>query len=89
MPETPLTFRYMRFWIETGAQKANMPLSNETIQALDALDRALDESPQVTLRLEPGQMVWCNNHVLAHNRNKYEDLAGFPKRHMCRIWIKF
>ncbi len=54
---------------------------------LDALDAAIDRSPTVTLRLEPGQMVFLNNKTLLHNRKAFIDAPDVPKRHMVRVWL--
>ena len=82
-----LSFRYMRFWIEKGHREAKMDLTQADVEALDVLDGLL-ESPQfaVRFRLEAGDQLWVNNHIVAHNRTEYEEDPERP-RHFVRMWI--
>ena len=82
-----LSFRYMRYWIEKGHREAKMDLTQADIEALDVLDGLL-ESPQfaVRFRLEAGDQLWVNNHIVAHNRTEYEEDPERP-RHFVRMWI--
>ena len=82
-----LSFRYMRYWIDKGHQEAKVDLAREDINALDTLD-ALLESPQLAARfkLEAGDQLWVNNHIVAHNRTEYEHDSQKP-RHLVRMWI--
>ena len=85
-----LTFRYMRFWIEAGHRKTGVEISKQLEEAMNALDNLLehDESvPRIRLRLRPGQVVFLNNHKIAHHRTAYQDPPGLPPRHMIRIWL--
>ncbi len=82
-----LSFRYMRYWIEQGHREANLSLGKAELAALDALDELL-QLPQfaVKFKLEAGDQVWVNNHVVAHNRTEYEEDPQRP-RHLVRMWI--
>ena len=82
-----LSFRYMRYWIERGHREAQMDLTDADRDALDVLDSLL-ESPQfaVRFRLETGDQLWINNHIVAHNRTEYEETPDQP-RHFVRMWI--
>ena len=82
-----LSFRYMRYWLEKGHREAKMDLTQADIEALDVLDGLL-ESPQfaVRFRLEAGDQLWVNNHIVAHNRTEYEEDPERP-RHFVRMWI--
>ena len=86
-----LSFRYMRYWIETGHRKAGIPLRSEKTEALDYLDSLLENPEQVVeFSLSPGDILLINNHTVAHNRRDYEDYEDLSKhRHMVRIWLKF
>lgn len=42
-PTGQFTFRYMRYWIETGHRRAEVPLTAKQLTALDALDSALEQ----------------------------------------------
>ena len=82
-----LSFRYMRYWIEKGHREAKMDLNQSDIDALDVLDGLLG-SPQFAVRfkLEAGDQLWVNNHIVAHNRTEYEEDPERP-RHFVRMWI--
>jgi hypothetical protein len=81
-------FRYMRFWIERGHQRAGVPLSHAQIAALDALDSLLeDTSLQFGFRLEARQMLFLDNTRVAHDRDSYQDTPAQP-RHLQRLWLQ-
>jgi len=82
-----LSFRYMRFWIEKGHQEAKTDLEQTDLSALDTLDGLL-ESPQLAgrFKLNAGDQLWANNHIVAHNRTEYEEDPQRP-RHFVRMWI--
>ncbi len=83
-----LTFRYMRYWIETGHKRAGLPLEPECVEAMNQLDAVLGSERQVVrFRLQAGDMLWVNNHIIAHNRTGYEDDPQRPRR-LLRMWIK-
>ena len=84
---TGLSFRYMRYWIEKGHQEAKLDLTQTDVDALGILDGLL-ESPQFAVRfkLETGDHLWINNHIVAHNRTQYEEDPQRP-RHFVRMWI--
>ena len=85
-----LLFRYLRYWIEAGHQKANEPLSAEQVHALDALDRVLARPElRVEFALEAGQMFFINNRWILHNRTAFEDdPAPERQRHYVRLWLQ-
>lgn len=81
------TLRYMRHWIETGHARLNKPLALEDLQAFDRLDATLnDPCFRHDLRLEPGDLLFCDNHKVAHDREAYQDDPGAP-RLMVRLWL--
>ena len=82
-----VSFRYMRYWIEKGHQEADLALCDEELAALDTLDMLLS-LPQfaVQFKLEAGDQVWVNNHMVAHNRTGYEEDPQEP-RHLVRMWL--
>lgn len=86
-----LTFRYMRYWIERGHRKAEVPLSSAQITAFDQLDRSLND-PQFVLKfqLSVGEILWVNNRTIAHNRTAYEDHSDpQQQRLMLRMWLQW
>ncbi len=85
-----LLFRYLRYWIEAGHQKANQPLSAEQVHALDTLDGVLARPElRVEFALQPGQMFFINNRWILHNRTAFEDdPAPERQRHYVRLWLQ-
>jgi hypothetical protein len=82
------TFRYMRYWIEQGQERAGLPLSAEQISALDTLDDLLSAPEHVVqFRLERGDMLFIDNRIVAHNRLAYRDAPGTHRR-LQRMWIE-
>eukprot|EP01025_Chloroclados_australasicus_P008327 TRINITY_DN1291_c0_g1_i12.p1 TRINITY_DN1291_c0_g1~~TRINITY_DN1291_c0_g1_i12.p1 ORF type:complete len:1337 (-),score=114.99 TRINITY_DN1291_c0_g1_i12:1253-5017(-) len=82
-----LTFRYMRPWIESGHHKADQQINPFLKSAMDHLDKALQKECFFHRRLEPGEVVFCNNHTVAHARDAFKDVTGKPGRLMIRAWI--
>ena len=83
-----ISFRYMRYWIEKGHARAELDLPSEQVDVLDRLDELL-ESPRlaVQFKLDAGEQLWVNNHVVAHNRTEFVDDPRSP-RHFVRMWIE-
>ncbi len=88
--ERGLTYRYLRYWIESGHEKIGQPLSVAQRQALDALDEvANDPSLRVEFALEPGDLFFINNRWILHNRTAFEDHAEpEQRRHLVRLWLR-
>jgi len=87
-PERGRTFRYMRYWIETGHERAGCPLTARQLGALNVLDEMLT-SPEnlVGLSLQRGDQLWLNNRTVAHGRERYADSPG-NRRQFQRIWVE-
>ena len=83
-----MRFRYMRYWINTGHIKAEMKVPVLLQIAMDLLDDQLDQCRSFDRQLEPGEMIFVNNSILAHNRTKFKDLPNVLKRHQVRAWIQ-
>ena len=83
-----LIYRYLRYWIETGHQKAAEPLSADQVQALDRLDEVLARPDlRVEFGLTPGQMFFINNRWILHNRTAFQDHdQAAERRHYVRLW---
>lgn len=87
-PTGQFTFRYMRYWIETGHRRAEVPLIPKQLAALDALDSALEHHNHIhTFRMAQGDQLWINNRCIAHDRRAYAEAPDQP-RHMVRMWVK-
>jgi alpha-ketoglutarate-dependent taurine dioxygenase len=84
-----LVYRYLRYWIEAGHERAGVPLTAAQSAALDALDGILNEPGlRVEFFLHGGEMFFINNRWLLHNRTAFDD---FPepehRRHLVRLWL--
>jgi alpha-ketoglutarate-dependent taurine dioxygenase len=85
-----LLFRYLRYWIEVGHEKAGQPLTPAQARALDTLDEVLaDPFLRAEFALKPGDMFFINNRWILHNRTGFED-APEPerRRHLVRLWLR-
>jgi alpha-ketoglutarate-dependent taurine dioxygenase len=85
-----LTYRYLRFWIESGHEKIGQPLSAVQRKALDTLDEVLnDPALRVEFALAPGDVYFINNRWILHNRTAFEDHAEPERRrHLVRLWLR-
>jgi alpha-ketoglutarate-dependent taurine dioxygenase len=86
---TELTYRYLRYWIHSGHDKAGEPLTPAQARALEALEAVLAR-PEFRLEfpLRPGQMLFTNNRWLLHNRTAFQDYSEPErKRHLVRLWL--
>lgn len=82
-----IEFRYMRYWIEKGHNRAGLPLDKNTISALDALDAFLTAPNNVvSFQMEKGDIMWLNNRTIAHNRTAYTDTPDNIRK-LQRMWI--
>ena len=87
-PDRGLICRYMRFWIEKGYEKAEVAIPEGLPEALDTLDRYLEEEDSVAnFRLQRGEMLWVDNCTTLHDRTEYEDNPEAP-RLLLRQWVK-
>lgn len=85
-----LKFKYQRELIETGHEKANQPLNEKQIEAINLLEEILRDSNQmVTYDLQSGDMMFSNNRWLIHDRTSFEDYDDKNlKRLLVRTWIR-
>jgi alpha-ketoglutarate-dependent taurine dioxygenase len=85
-----LVYRYLRYWIESGHEKAGEPLSAARRTALDVLDAVLNEPGlRQEFDLVPGDMYFINNRWILHNRTAFEDHPEpEQRRHLVRLWLR-
>ena len=85
-----LKFKYQKELIETGHEKANQPLNEKQIQAINFLEQILrDSSQMITFELKKGDMMFSNNGWLIHDRTPFEDHDDEQlKRFLIRTWIR-
>jgi alpha-ketoglutarate-dependent taurine dioxygenase len=84
-----LTMRYLRYYIEVGHERAEVALNEEQTRALAVVEGLLQRPEfRVEFALEPGQMLFTNNHWILHNRTAFEDFADPElRRHYVRLWL--
>jgi alpha-ketoglutarate-dependent taurine dioxygenase len=85
-----LTYRYLRYWIESGHDRIGQPLTAAQRRALDVLDEVLSR-PQlrVEFELRPGDLFFINNRWILHNRTAFEDhTEPEERRHLVRLWLR-
>jgi alpha-ketoglutarate-dependent taurine dioxygenase len=85
-----LLFRYLRYWIEAGHQKAGVPLTAQQVRAMDALDGVFRRPAlRAEFDLRPGDLYFLNNRWLLHNRTAFEDHPEPERRrHLVRLWLR-
>jgi hypothetical protein len=84
--EGGVTFRYMRYWIESALEKLKEPTPAGLTELLDSIDSYFaEESHAMCFLLDRGDMLFVNNHFLCHNRTAFVD--GDVPRVYVRAWI--
>jgi hypothetical protein len=85
-----LSARYYDDYIHSGYALMRTELDDEGTAALAAMQETID-SPEVCFefRLEPGQILFCNNHLVAHGRSAFTDKGATPRgRLLLRFWLR-
>jgi len=85
-----LSCRYLRQYIELGAEQMGQPLSAVEREAFDCFD-ALMAEPQrrLDMMLEPGDLQFANNYAVLHSRTAFEDHTDeTTRRRLLRLWLK-
>lgn len=85
-----LAHRYLRQYIELGAEVMGRPLSGVEIEALDRFDAiAADPDLRLDMLLQPGDLQWANNYTILHSRTGFEDFEEPERRRKkLRLWLK-
>ena len=85
-----LNIVYQRQYIDSAQRFANaMRLTSDHVKALNLFDE-LANNPVLNLSvmLEPGDMLFVHNHSLLHDRMGFEDwLEPERSRHLLRLWL--
>ena len=84
-----ITFRYMRFWIESAHSKTGKELPNKLKEAMNEIDRFFNTAENILqFQLNAGDMLYINNRFLCHNRTAFEDSPDLNiRRKLVRTWI--
>jgi hypothetical protein len=85
-----LSCGYVRQPIKTARLKTGVPFTDAEREALDAFDEAASRPENTfSVMLEPGDVQFCNNHLVLHSRTEYQDWPEPGReRHMLRLWLK-
>ncbi len=95
-------YRHLRTYMESAHTRANKPLSDVQIRALDALDATLGMSRfQLIYRLNKGEILIANDSQIMHDRRSFVDgvdtitfeeykqnKPGNLKRTLLRTWVR-
>lgn len=84
-----ITFRYMRFWIESAHSKTGKDLPKKLKEAMDEIDLFFNNKKNILkFKLNAGEMLYINNRFLCHNRTAFEDRPDINmQRKLVRTWI--
>ena len=85
-----LTVMYQRQYIESAQRFDDAPrLTARHREALDLFDElANDPRLNISMRPEPGDMQFVNNHALLHDRTAFDDWDDPDRRrHLLRLWL--
>ena len=82
------TSHYSRTYVEALEHVASAPKVSEIQwKAMDMLAELADECA-LSMRLDPGDIQFLNNHVIYHSRGHYQDNPGKDMvRSLTRIWL--
>jgi hypothetical protein len=61
-------------------------LTTKQLEALEAIE-TIAQANQLSLEVQPGDLVFINNHALMHSRETFQDDESRP-RHLVRMWLK-
>lgn len=81
---------YLRVLLDRAYALPELPdLTPTQLEALSFLEElAQDPTLHVTFRLEAGEMLFLNNWVTFHRRDKFEDTPEPElRRHLLRVWL--
>ena len=87
---TELLFRYLRYWIEVGHEKAGQPLSAEQIRALNVLDECAAQSGVARrVRFAAGADVLHQQPLALAQPHGFRGPCGAGcRRHLLRLWLR-
>lgn len=85
-----LACRYLRYYIELGHDRKNVPLSQVQVDALNIFDEISHAADlRLDMMLEPGDIQFCNNYCVMHSRSSFEDYDEVEKRRkLLRLWLQ-
>jgi hypothetical protein len=85
-----LSVRYYDDYIRNGYKLMDAEMDEETSSALEAM-QAIIEMPENRLefRLQPGQILYGHNQLVAHGRTEFRDPGNDDsRRHLLLFWLR-
>ena len=85
-----MSVRYLRQYLELGADMMNRPLSEVEREAMDAFDKIMHEPDMpIDMMMQPGDLQLVNNYTVMHSRTSFEDHDDLAlRRRKLRLWLK-
>ena len=85
-----MSVRYLRQYLELGADMMNRPLSSVEHEAMDVFDQIMHEPDmRIDMMMQPGDLQLVNNYTVMHSRNSFEDHDDLAlRRRKLRLWLK-
>ena len=85
-----MSVRYLRQYLELGADMMNRPMSPVELEAMDVFDQIMHEPDmRVDMMMQPGDLQLVNNYTVMHSRTSFEDHDDLAlRRRKLRLWLK-
>ena len=69
-----MTVRYLRQYLELGADMMGRPMSEVELEAMDLFDQIMHEPDmRIDMMMQPGDLQLVNNYTVMHSRTSFED----------------
>ena len=88
--EGKMSVRYLRQYLELGADMMNRPMSPVELEAMDVFDQIMHEPDmRIDMMMQPGDLQLVNNYTVMHSRTSFEDHDDLAlRRRKLRLWLK-
>ena len=85
-----MSVRYLRQYLELGADMMGRPLTPVEHEAMDVFDQIMHEPDmRVDMMMQPGDLQLVNNYSVMHSRTSFEDHDDLRlRRRKLRLWLK-
>ena len=85
-----MTVRYLRQYLELGADIMGRPMSEVELEAMDVFDQIMHEPDmRIDMMMQPGDLQLVNNYTVMHSRTSFEDHDDLAlRRRKLRLWLK-
>ena len=85
-----MTVRYLRQYLELGADMMGWPMSEVELEAMDVFDQIMHEPDmRIDMMMQPGDLQLVNNYTVMHSRTSFEDHDDLAlRRRKLRLWLK-